>query len=126
MNKFMKIIEQKYGQTFEGNYHKLYHWSVENIAQCWEEIWHFVGIRFSVPFREVVDDIHKMPGAKWFIGSRLNFAENLLKFRDKHLVHCDSLHFSMTFSTTTNKCSNEIFFSKYKVTFNWFVLKSMF
>jgi acetoacetyl-CoA synthetase len=84
MTKFMKIIEQKYRQNFEGNYHKLYQWSVDNLARCWEEIWHFVGMSASVPFQVVVDDIQKMHRAKWFIGSRLNFAENLLKFRDNH------------------------------------------
>ena len=31
---------------------------------------------------EVIDDPAKMPGAQWFTGSRLNFAENLLRYRD--------------------------------------------
>jgi acetoacetyl-CoA synthetase len=30
----------------------------------------------------VIDDVAKMPGAKWFAGARLNFAEHLLRFRD--------------------------------------------
>ena len=30
----------------------------------------------------VVDDLSKFPGAKWFVGARLNFAENLLRYRD--------------------------------------------
>ena len=33
-------------------------------------------------YTNVVDDLHKMPGAKWFSGSRLNFAENLLRYRN--------------------------------------------
>lgn len=38
----------------------------------------------SAPYTRVIDDISKMPGAKFFPGSRLNFAENLLRFRDDH------------------------------------------
>ncbi|TMI96683.1 MAG: acetoacetate--CoA ligase, partial [Bacillati bacterium ANGP1] len=33
-------------------------------------------------FDAVVDDLRVFPGAKWFAGARLNFAENLLRFRD--------------------------------------------
>ena len=33
-----------------------------------------------------VDDLEKFPGAKWFIGARMNFAENLLKYRDTHIA----------------------------------------
>ncbi|RPJ13232.1 MAG: acetoacetate--CoA ligase, partial [Desulfobacteraceae bacterium] len=40
------------------------------------------GIIASKPYDRVIDDITKMPGAKWFEGSRLNFAENLLRYRD--------------------------------------------
>jgi acetoacetyl-CoA synthetase len=32
----------------------------------------------------VVDHVDKMPGAKWFSGARLNFAENLLRYKDNH------------------------------------------
>jgi acetoacetyl-CoA synthetase len=34
----------------------------------------------------VVDDLTTMPGAKWFSGARLNFAENLLRYRDDHVA----------------------------------------
>lgn len=38
----------------------------------------------SAPYTKVIDDATKMPGAKFFPGARLNFAENLLRFRDDH------------------------------------------
>jgi acetoacetyl-CoA synthetase len=46
-------------------------------------MWEFAGIIHSAPYQEVVDDPAKMPGARWFSGARLNFAENLLRYRDE-------------------------------------------
>ena len=66
------------------DYHALHQWSKNNIGDFWEEIWDYCEIRSSVPYNQVVDDILKMPGAKWFSGARLNFAENLLRRRDDH------------------------------------------
>src|SRR5687768_1683155 len=48
--------------------------------QCWK----YTGVISSQPYEKVVDDVTKMPGAKFFPGARLNFAENLLRFRDDH------------------------------------------
>ncbi|HIL93889.1 MAG TPA: acetoacetate--CoA ligase, partial [Cycloclasticus sp.] len=47
-----------------------------------QNIWESSDVIHSTPYSSVVDDIHKMPGATWFTDSRLNFAENLLRFRD--------------------------------------------
>jgi acetoacetyl-CoA synthetase len=46
-------------------------------------MWEYAEIISSKKFESVVDDLGKFPGAKWFSGARLNFAENLLKFRDE-------------------------------------------
>ena len=67
-------------ETFED----LYAWSVEHAADFWSEVWDFCGIVASEPATETVLDFDKMPGARWFPGARLNFAENLLRFRDEH------------------------------------------
>jgi acetoacetyl-CoA synthetase len=45
-------------------------------------MWDFAGIRASRPYEAVLEDVRRMPGARWFVGARLNFAENLLRFRD--------------------------------------------
>ncbi|HEX7235074.1 MAG TPA: AMP-binding protein, partial [Nitrosospira sp.] len=37
-------------------------------------------------YDQVVDDLTKFPGARWFLGARLNFAENLLRYRDDHIA----------------------------------------
>jgi len=81
VDAFRKRINEKYGTNL-ASYPELYDWSVGSIPEFWKEIWDFVGILSSKPFDRVVDDVSKMPGARWFEGARLNFAENLLRCRD--------------------------------------------
>ena len=52
------------------------------IPDFWARLWEFADIKASRGYDQVVDDVRKMPGAKWFSGARLNFAENLLRHRD--------------------------------------------
>ncbi len=68
------------------SYADLYQWSVENISEFWAEVWDFVGIKSSKKYDSVVTDLSVMPGTKWFTGARLNFAENLLRYRDDQLA----------------------------------------
>ncbi len=68
------------------SYSDLYKWSVEDIADFWSEIWDFAEIKASKRFDSVVTDLSVFPGAKWFPGAKLNFAENLLRCRDDHLA----------------------------------------
>ncbi len=60
------------------DYEALYAWSVESPAEFWEAVWQFCGIRAASPYETVLRGANQMPGAKWFEGARLNFAENLL------------------------------------------------
>jgi acetoacetyl-CoA synthetase len=82
MYRFMQFVNARHNQKFDA-YAPLYRWSVEHLADFWAAMWDFAGIVHSAPYREVVDDPAKMPGARWFPGARLNFAENLLRFRDE-------------------------------------------
>ncbi|PKN65902.1 MAG: acetoacetate--CoA ligase [Deltaproteobacteria bacterium HGW-Deltaproteobacteria-15] len=81
MYRFMTQVNRKYNKNF-ADYDSLYQWSVQNIPEFWALVWDFVGIKVSKPYDQVVDDPGKMPGTKWFPGARLNFAENLLRYRD--------------------------------------------
>ncbi len=83
MFEFLTYIASKY-KLPDNEYYTIHRWSVENLAKFWAEIWHFCGIIYSENYNEVVDDPAKMPGAKWFKGARLNFAENLLSRNDEH------------------------------------------
>ena len=77
----MNFINEKYSQNIT-EYLSLYQWSIENISDFWAAMWEFAGIKASRPYDQIIDDLGKMPGAKWFSGTRLNFAENLLRYRD--------------------------------------------
>jgi acetoacetyl-CoA synthetase len=81
MCRFMSFVNARHGTRFEC-YPELYDWSVNDISAFWGAFWEFAGVIASSPFDMVVDDPTKMPGARWFPGARLNFAENLLRFRD--------------------------------------------
>jgi acetoacetyl-CoA synthetase len=85
MYRFMGFVNETYQQDFK-DYASLYQWSVENISDLWSAVWTFTGITASKPYDEVVDDPAKMPGTKWFSGARLNFAENLLRYRDEQVA----------------------------------------
>ena len=78
---FMNFINETADQNLN-EYAPLYKWSVENIAEFWAAFWKFANIIHSKPYDQVVDDATKMPGAHWFPGAQLNFAENLLRYRD--------------------------------------------
>ncbi|GBC62682.1 acetoacetate--CoA ligase [Desulfonema ishimotonii] len=81
MYAFMTGVNKKYGKNIDG-YEALWQWSVDNIADFWAEMWDFAEVISSAPYEQVIDDPARMPGAGWFPGARLNFAENLLRCRD--------------------------------------------
>lgn len=83
MHEFLSLIAKKYNLE-DNEYATIHKWSVENIAAFWTEIWVYCGIKSSKKSTQVIDDKTKMPGAKWFEGARLNFAENLLSRKDDH------------------------------------------
>jgi len=85
MYRFMNFVNEKLGKDFT-EYDLLYRWSIENIPEFWTLMWEFAEIRASKPYDQVIDDVHKMPGARWFTGARLNFAENLLRYQDDHVA----------------------------------------
>ncbi len=82
MIRFMDYVNGRF-RTELSDYSQLYEWSVQNIPDFWAAIWDFMDVIHSRGYEEVVDDPGKMPGARWFSGARLNFAENLLRFRDE-------------------------------------------
>ncbi|MBW2409215.1 MAG: acetoacetate--CoA ligase [Deltaproteobacteria bacterium] len=85
MYRFMNFINEKYSQDFN-QYAQLHEWSINNISDFWAAFWEFADIIHSKPYDEIIDDDSKMPGAHWFSGARLNFAENLLRYRDDQVA----------------------------------------
>jgi acetoacetyl-CoA synthetase len=85
ITRFMYEINTRHGLNLR-TYQKLYQWSIENIPDFWSVVWDFAEIRASRQFDQVIEDLTKFPGARWFPGARLNFAENLLHYRDDQLA----------------------------------------
>lgn len=81
ITRFIDYVNRKHGLDLR-DYWELYRWSVEKIPEFWSAVWDFCRVICSEKFTKVVDDLNKFPGAKWFVGAKLNFAENLLRHRD--------------------------------------------
>ncbi len=75
---FMGWLRDHRGLTFT-NYQDLWNWSVTDLEGFWGSIWAFYGIEASRPYTRVLDE-RRMPGAKWFEGARLNFAQHLMRY----------------------------------------------
>ena len=85
MRDYMQLVNQKFGLSLK-KYSQLYDWSIEKAEDFWGSFWEYSQIIHHSPYSQVVDDLGKMPGAKWFDGATLNFAENLLCHRDDKIA----------------------------------------
>jgi acetoacetyl-CoA synthetase len=80
LQRFEKQLKSQLNLSF-ADYQQLHQWSVDHPEQFWEQLWQYTDIRASESYTEVLSDAKKFPGAKWFYGAKLNFAENLLRNR---------------------------------------------
>jgi acetoacetyl-CoA synthetase len=85
ITRFIEYVNETYNNSIK-NAKELYKWSIDDIEDFWAAMWDFSGIISSKKFDDVVVDINVFPGTKWFPGAKLNFAENLLKFKDDRLA----------------------------------------
>ncbi len=83
LSRFMRFVREQTGNDDIRRHSPLYDFSVRQPEKFWSLLWEFCGVRASGNFQEVLVDGHKMPGAKWFPGIRLNFAQNLLRYKDE-------------------------------------------
>ncbi|KAE8634948.1 hypothetical protein XENTR_v10002482 [Xenopus tropicalis] len=86
MDQFRNRVNRNLGLRL-ANYNELYQWSVEFYPEFWAEFWDFSGIVYSKTYDEVIDrskGIADVP--EWFKGSRLNYAENLLKHKENDKI----------------------------------------
>jgi len=72
----MRWVGERRGRSFS-DYDELWRWSVEELEDFWSCIWEFSGMRASKPYERVLGS-REMPGASWFQGAELNYAENML------------------------------------------------
>jgi acetoacetyl-CoA synthetase len=86
MTRFMRWAGERTGRTF-ADYGELWKWSVSEVEEFWAAVWEYCGVRASRPYEQVLTDRgsegspigqRQMPGARWFAGAQLNYAENML------------------------------------------------
>ncbi len=85
ITRFIEYVNRTHNLHLK-TYADLYQWSVAEPVDFWAVMWEFADLKASRTYDVVVDDLKRFPGAKWFPGARLNFAENLLRYRDDHLA----------------------------------------
>ena len=83
LKRFTDCLAARRGLRFD-DYASLHRWSIEEPAAFWFELAHFADVRAEWAEGPTLLDGDRMPGARWFPGTRLNFAENLLRFHDDH------------------------------------------
>ena len=82
---FIDIVNARHDLKLD-SYAGLYQWSVDNIPDFWAAMWDFGGLIASRTPDMVVSNLATFPGADWFPGAKLNFAENLLRYRDGQIA----------------------------------------
>ena len=108
ITQFINEVNQEFDLNIK-TYPELHKWSISNIDHFWEKILSFSNIVYEGEFDQVIDDKSKMPGAEWFKGIKLNYAENLLKFNTNKLAiesyNEDGSKVTLTYRQLNNKVS---------------------
>ena len=65
------------------DYPSLYAWSIQDPESFWAAVWRFCGVVSGRRWDRVLEGGDRMPGARWFPGATLNFAENLMGAADE-------------------------------------------
>jgi acetoacetyl-CoA synthetase len=86
LSRFMRFVRESTGNEDIRRYAPLYDFSVRQPERFWQLVWEFCGIRAHGDHEPVLVDRERMPGARWFPNVTLNFAQNLLRFRDERLA----------------------------------------
>ena len=77
ITRYMEWLKSDKGLSFE-DYNSLWEWSVTEIEDFWQSIWEYLEIKTSKSYTRVLSE-RKMPGANWFVGSELNYAEHVFR-----------------------------------------------
>ena len=85
LTEFTRFAEQSTGQNFDA-YEDLHAWSVAAPGTFWQLAWQYFGIEHSRAADQDVIGLDQFPGTTWFPGSRLNYAENLLRERSEKIA----------------------------------------
>ena len=84
ITRYRKWLNETRGLELAG-YHDLWQWSVDELEEFWASIWEFFDVRASRPYERVLTS-REMPGAEWFPGARLSYAEHVFRDRDDDTI----------------------------------------
>jgi acetoacetyl-CoA synthetase len=92
MTRYLRWLEAERDRSFDA-YQPLWEWSVAELEEFWRSIWDFFAVEAATPYSEVLPE-RIMPGARWFEGAELNYAQHI--FRGKPdggvaIVHASEL-----------------------------------
>ena len=77
MTRYRRWLERERGMEL-ADYHAMWRWSVQDLEGFWRSIWDYFDVQSPEPPGDVLAD-RSMPGAQWFPGTRVNYAEHLLR-----------------------------------------------
>jgi acetoacetyl-CoA synthetase len=78
LTRFMQVVRERHRAPVP-DYPALHRWSIEFPENFWSALWDFCEIRAQTRATQILEQGNRMPGARWFIDARLNYAENLLR-----------------------------------------------
>ena len=84
LTRYARWLADRHGVETSG-YHELWRWSVTEIEAFWASIWEYFDVQASAPYERVLGS-RTMPGAEWFPGARLNYAEHVFRGNDPAAV----------------------------------------
>jgi acetoacetyl-CoA synthetase len=92
LREFMHWLQVEHGLGF-ATYDELWQWSVDELEAFWSAIWDFFGVQADGEYEQVLGS-RSMPGAEWFRGTSLNYAEHVFADKDDAetaIVHASEL-----------------------------------
>ena len=81
VGQYLDWLEREHGRRLE-TYDELWRWSTDELGAFWQSIWEYLGVSSSTPVDSPLADV-RMPGARWFPGASLNWAEHALRLRHR-------------------------------------------
>ncbi|MFJ3163723.1 acetoacetate--CoA ligase [Streptomyces kanasensis] len=96
VTRFQAWAAERHGAPANGGYPALHRWSIDHLDTFWQAVTEWFDVRFTTPYTRVLGD-RAMPGAQWFPGATLNYAEHALRAADRRpdapaLLHVDETH----------------------------------
>jgi acetoacetyl-CoA synthetase len=76
LGRYLDFVRDTRGKDFPG-YDELFDWSVSDLEGFWGSLWDFFEVKSHTPYERVLGAT-EMPGAEWFTGSTLNYAEHMV------------------------------------------------